>query len=163
MKKLFWILAVGGVLLYLGVLPFQANDVAALLPVETVIVTRSGASLRIDIEDGLHALGQTVSDALDALQEQAPGKIFFQTAEQVVVSEDAAGAVPQVIREARFRPAAGLYLTPAEALEPETVSAYLKTRHSPLTLGQAQAALAQDEGLTVPRLLQADGGLRVLE
>lgn len=161
MKKLFWILAIGGILLYLGLLPFRASDVSKLLPIETVLISRDGTQYRVDVGEGVRAFGKTVGEALDALKERLTGEAFFQTAEQIVVSEDAADVLPEVTQESRFRPAAGLYLTPDARLDAKAVSAYLQTRRSPLTLGQAAAAFAEGETPDVPVLRRSDGGFTV--
>lgn len=161
MKKLFvcTLLIAGAV--YLGLLPFKAHDVAELLPVETVVVTRAGDQYRVDIGAGVRAIGKTLSEALDRLKEQVSGFVFFQTAEQVIVGEDAADAARAAITEPRFRPAAGIYLSPEPDPDANAISKYLKTRPAALTLGEAKARLARGETLWLPRLLPAGGGYRI--
>ena len=103
MKRIcIFFLALAG-LAYFGLLPFRAHDVAQLLPVETVIVTRDGGQYCVDIGAGVRAVGRTLSEALDRLQEQVSGVLFFQTAEQVIVTEAAADAIPAVAEQTRFR------------------------------------------------------------
>lgn len=162
MRKVFMIILAAAGLTYFGLLPFHANDVSDLLPVETVIITRSGDEYRVDIGEGVRAIGRTVGQALDNLKEQVTGTVFFQTAEQVIVQQGAEEAIEEVVTETRFRPAAGLYLTPETELDAQEVSAYLKTRRTELTLGEANAMLVRHETVSLPTLVCADGGYRIL-
>lgn len=162
MKKLFFVIIALAGLTYFGLLPFRANDVSKLLPVETVIVTRDGGRYCVDVGAGVRAVGKTLSEALDRLKEEVSGVLFFQTAEQVIVHEQAAQAVDEVLQESRFRPAAGIYRTPAQKLDAQALSRYLAARHTGLTIGEAQALAAEGEPLRLPRIVPADGGFRVV-
>ena len=162
MKKLLWILLALAVLAYFGLLPFHASDVAQLLPVETVIVTRSGTQYRVDVGAGVEGVGDSVRAALDALREHASGIVFFQTAEQVVVSEEATDAVEEIVTDEQFRPSAGLYRTDETALRAHDLTPYFRTRHTPLTVGRARAALTEGAPVCLPLLVRADGGYDVL-
>ena len=158
MKKFAMVAVALAALTYFGMLPFHANDVSRLLPVETVIVTRAGDQYRVDVGAGVRAIGRTLAEALDKLKEQVSGVIFFQTAEQVIVEEQAAQVVDELLDESRFRPAAGIYLTPEQHLDAQSVSRYLSARHTPLTLSEAKAARAEGKNFDLPRLLPMDGG-----
>ena len=162
MKKLIkWGLILAA-LCALGVLPFKATDVAELLPVRTVIVTRSGRELTVDVGAGVRAVGKTLSEALRTLRQEVTGEVFFQTAEQIVVAEDAQDAVPQVVNEPSFRPAAGLYLTEDADADPEELADYLHTHASDTTLTQARAALLSGREPELPILRRSHGGWRVV-
>lgn len=162
MRKFLLFLLVLAALAYFGLLPFSANDVSRLLPVETVLITREGDRIRVDVGAGVRAVGKSLAETLDRLKEQVSGVIFFQTAEQVIVEEQAAQVVDEVISEERFRPAAGIYLTPERDLDAQAVSRYCSARHTALTLGEAKAAQAEGRKLVLPRLIRADGGFRIL-
>ena len=162
MKKICILVLLLAGLAYFGLLPFEAHDVAELLPVETILVTKSGDRYRVDIGAGVRAIGKSLSEALDNLKEQVTGIVFFQTAEQVLVQEDAQDAIPVIEQEPRFRPAAGLYLTGDSSPDLHAVSRYLKTRHSALTLGEALAETAEGASPDLPVLIEAGGGYRVL-
>ena len=162
MKKLCIVVLILAGLGYIGLLPFQAHDVAELLPVETVIVTKAGDRYRVDIGAGVRALGSTLAEALDHLKEQVSGFVFFQTAEQVIVQEDAADAVVEAEQESRFRPSAGLYRTDAQDLDAHAVSRYLQTRHTAMTLGEALAESLQGQSPQLPKLVETGGGYRVV-
>ncbi len=112
MKKLLCGLLVLGALAALGLLPFKGTDAAKLLPVKTVIVTKSGESYTVDIGAGVRAVGRTLSEALERLREEVTGRVFLPTAEQVILTEPAEEAAEAVAEESAFRPAAGIYRTP---------------------------------------------------
>ena len=161
MKKLFFILMAGAAFWALGLLPFQATDAAKLLPVKTVIVTRSGDSYTVDVGAGVRAVGRSLAEALERLREEVTGEIFLPTADQIVVTEPANGAVEAVAEETAFRPAAGIYLTPEAEPDPEALGEYLASHPSNTTLLDLRVALATDRVLRLPRILAAEGGYRV--
>ncbi len=163
MKKLIapalLLLALGA----LGKLPFRAADVAELLPVRTVLIGRDGTEYTVDVGAGVRGVGKTIDDALDALRERVSGTVFFGTAEQVVLTEKAADALPAVLDEPAFRPAAGIYLTPEEDLDPEAAADYLAAHSSNLTLMRLKARLLAGETTPLPILRKAGGGYTVCE
>ena len=161
MKKLIRIGLVLAGLGALGVLPFRAADVAELIPVRTILVTRSGASYEVNIGEGLRALGDTVKKALEALREQAPGEVFYETAEQVLVTETAAQAVEEIAGLPELRPAAGLWLTPDSSLDLQAAGDYLAAHPADLTLTEVRARLLTGEPPSLPRLIPTEGGFRV--
>lgn len=161
MKKLAWIALTVLLLGALGLLPFRATDAAKLLPVKTVIVTRSGDSYTVDVGAGVRAVGRSLAEALERLREEVTGEIFLPTADQIVVTEPANGAVEAVAEETAFRPAAGIYLTPEAEPDPEALGEYLASHPSNTTLLDLRVALATDRVLRLPRILAAEGGYRV--
>ena len=162
MKKLLKFLLILAVLCALGVLPFHATDVAELLPVRTVIVTRSGKELTVDVGAGVKAVGNTLSDALRTLRQEVTGELFFQTAEQVVLAEDARDALPQAVNEPSFRPAAAIYVTPETDAEPDELADYLHTHGVERTLTQTRAELLSGREPELPILRRSHGGWRVV-
>lgn len=160
------ILRLGLLLLFLaglGVLPFKAREVAELLPVKTIVVTRSGRSYTVDVGAGVKAAGRTLTEALQRLREEVTGEAFFGTAEQVVITEDAADVVEEVTEQAELRPAAGIYLTPEEAPDAEAIGAYLSTHSSNTTILLVKARLRAGQPPRIPVIVPADGGYRVYE
>ena len=161
MKKLFLFLSVVLVLGALGLLPFRAVDAARLLPVKTVIVTRSGDEYVVDIGAGVRAVGATLREALDRLREEVTGEIFLPTAEQVIITEPADGAVEAVAEEEDFRPAAGIYRTPDGDPDAEALGDYLASHPSNVTILDVRAALALGERPAIPTVRRTEGGYRV--
>lgn len=163
MKKLLGILLVAAVLGALGLLPFRSVDAAKLLPVKTVIVAKSGDEYTVDIGAGVRAVGKTLREALDRLREEVTGEVFLPTAEQVIITEPADGAVEAVAEETEFRPAAGIYRTPESEPDPEAMGAYLDSHPSNVTILDARAALALGQTPQIPAIHAADGGFLVDE
>lgn len=161
MKKLLFVLLAAGVLTAMGLLPFRAVDASKLLPVKTVIVTKAGEEYVVDIGSGVRAVGDTLRQALDRLREEVSGQVFLPTAEQVIITEPAEGAVEAVAEETEFRPAAGIYLTPEPAPDAEALGAYLDAHPSDVTILDVRAALALGQRPVIPVIHAADGGFRV--
>ena len=160
MKKVIWVLIVVLILGALNLLPFRSRELADLLPVKTVIVTRSGAEYTVDIGAGVKAVGDTLSDALKRLQEQTSDDLFLPTAEQVVLTEPAGEAAQAVAEETAFRPAAGVCRTPDPSPDPNALGQYLKTHPSDCTIVDLQAAIAEGREPNLPVLLPVGGGYR---
>lgn len=163
MKKLLGVLLVLAALAALGLLPFHGTDAAKLLPVKTVVVTKSGDVYTVDVGAGVRAVGRSLAEALKRLREEVTGTVFFPTAEQVVVTEPADDALEAVAEERAFRPAAGIYRTPEAAPDAAAVGEYLSAHPSNVTVLDLRVALAAGERPEVPTLLAADGGWRVDE
>ena len=161
MKKLLWAACALVLLGALGLLPFRAVEISDLLPVKTVVVTRSGEEYIIDVGAGVRAAGKTLSQALAALREEVTGTVFFPTAEQVILTEPAEDGIEAVVTEPSFRPAAGIYRTPDPAPDPEALGAYLATHPSNVTVMTVRAALALGETPDLPRIFRTQGGYRV--
>lgn len=161
MKKLVFLLLVVVALAAMGLLPFRAEDAAGLLPVKTVIVTKTGEEYVVDVGAGVRAVGQTLQEALDRLREEVTGEVFLPTAEQVIVTEPAEDAVEAVAEETAFRPAAGIYRTPDPFPDAEAMGAYLASHPSNVTILDVRAALAQGRTPAVPVIRSVDGGYRV--
>ena len=161
MRKL---IVLGLVLLALwamGRLPFHAADVAELLPVRTVLVDREGNKVSVDAGIGVRGVGDTLSEALASLRERASGRIFFGTAEQVILTDRAVDLLPEALDEPSFRPAAGVYLTTERDLDPDAAADYLSTHSSNLTLIRLKALREQGEEVTLPVLRRVGGGFCV--
>lgn len=119
-------------------LPFREYDTAKLLPVRTVqaAVTASGAvKLVTDVGE---AEGETWAAAVTALCEGAPGDVFFDTAEQLVVC--APELLPDIVDSGDLRPSAQVYF--ADALTgPEGLNEYLRAHESDLTVADVRCGL----------------------
>ncbi|MBR6376795.1 MAG: hypothetical protein IKS05_03410 [Oscillospiraceae bacterium] len=161
MKKLLFVLLAAAVLGTLGLLPFRAVDAAKLLPVKTIIVTKSGEEYTVDIGAGVRAVGRSLREALDRLREEVTGEVFLPTAEQVVITEPGDEAVEAVAEESEFRPAAGIYRTPEPFPDAKALGAYLESHPSNVTILDVRAALALGQRPRVPVIRAADGGFRV--
>ena len=166
MKTLRRLLLLGLVLAGLARLPFRGVDLAKLIPVKTVIVTRSGDSYAVDVGAGVRGVGKTLSGALADLRASVSGEIFFPTAEQVIVAgpdPEPLETVRAVAEEPAFRPAAAVYLSPESELDPASVEAYLHNRTAEATVMAVRADLRAARQPRIPLLLAHNGGYRIAE
>lgn len=164
MKKIVRWLLLAVVLGAMGLLPFRGTDAAKLVPVRTVLVTRSGDQYEVDVGRAVRGIGRTLSEALAKLREQATGELFFPTAEQVIVVDPAGtdGETVRAVTEApEFRPGAGLYRTTEPDLDAEAVGAYLSSHPCNTTIMEIRGALRSGDEPELPVLREADGGYRV--
>ncbi|MBQ1372290.1 MAG: hypothetical protein IIY70_05105 [Oscillospiraceae bacterium] len=160
MKKVIWTLIALGALGSLNLLPFRARDVAGMLPVKTVFITRSGEEYTVDVGAGVEAVGKTISEALEQLQQEAPEEIFLPTAEQIVLTDPDEEAVEAVARESAFRPAAGVCKTNHPKPDAEALGNYLEAHPSDYTILDLQADLLAGTQPAIPLVCPTDGGFR---
>ena len=160
MKKVIWTLIALGALGAMDLLPFHARDVADLLPVKTVFITRSGEEYAVDVGAGVQAVGKTLSEALQQLRETSPGEVFLPTAEQLVLAEPDRDAVEAVAEESGFRPAAGICKTLLPIPDQEALSRYLETHPSDYTILDLRADLLAGKQPSIPELRAENGGFR---
>lgn len=150
-----WIAALcAAVLTVIFGLPFQTHDTARLLPLRTVqAALDGGVYLRSELGEGRGADWQ---EAVENLRKNAPGEVFFDTAEQLVVCGGAETLLPQIIEAGTLRPAAQVFR--ADRLRPaEGLNAYLNAHGSGVTIGDVTAALARGETAALPEV-EADEG-----
>lgn len=88
---------------------------------------------------------------MEDLRENAPGEVFFDTAEQLVLCGGAETLLPQIIEAGTLRPAAQVFT--AEELRPaEGLNAYLNAHGGSVTVGDVTAALARSETVVLPEV-----------
>lgn len=129
-------------------MPFRTRDTARLLPLRTVQVEAGAQGVRLRSEQG-EGSGKSWREAVENLRENAPGDVFFDTAEQLVVCGAAEGLLPEIVDSGCLRPAAQVYR--AEEMRPaEGLNALLNAHESGVTVGGLAAALARDETISLP-------------
>ena len=149
-----WIAALCAVVLTLVFgLPFRTHDTARLLPLRTVqAALDGGVYLRSELGEGR---GADWTAAVEDLRKNAPGEVFFDTAEQLILGGGAETLLPQIIEAGTLRPAAQVFTT--EELRPaEGLNAYLNAHGGSVTVGDVTAALARSETVALPEV-GADG------
>lgn len=147
----------------LGVLPFSRHDVGELQPAQTLVVEQPEPGVVVLKSDGeLQARGATWQEAVQQLYRQANGVLFLKTAEQIVFIAQAQSLLPQVAQDETLRPAAKAYLASGD-VDPEQVTAYLKTRKGGVTLGRIRTAELEQMEYQVPRLYVQEEGLFLYE
>lgn len=99
MKMVLYIVILA--LLFLA--PVKRLDVAKLEPVQTVAIYMQGDSVVLETDTGNKGEGVDTADALENLEEKTPGVIYLDTAQYLLVSEQAVAHVDSLRK----------YLTPA--------------------------------------------------
>ncbi len=69
--------------------PVERVDVASLLPIESVAVYMEGDAVVLETDTEDTGRGETVSQALQNLKDVTPAVVYLDTAEYLLVSEDA--------------------------------------------------------------------------
>lgn len=83
------------ILLYVVILallffaPLEKKDVAKLLPIEAVAVYMEQNEVTLETDTEYKGRGADVASALDNLKENTPAVIYLDTAEYLIISEDA--------------------------------------------------------------------------
>lgn len=129
---------------------FHGTDVAKLEPVELVTLCQTAAGIEVRTDTGSVGLGATVTDAVEKMKDTAPGEIFLDTAEYVVLTDLNEENLADLT--ACFRPSCKILFL-SGAAKPEDLAAFLRSRPQKLTL--------QDWRLTgkQPPVLISEGGI----
>ena len=86
-------------ILYIGILaaliaaPVEQMEVGKLIPVQVVSVYKEGDAYVIETDTQNKGVGQTVETALQNLKDTASGTIYLDTAQYLLLTEDAQDAV----------------------------------------------------------------------
>jgi len=161
MKKWFGIGILCVALLGLSaLLPFERNDVAKLVPVETLVVSVERETIVLDGGECM-GRGETWQKAWQDLLQSANGTVFLGTAEQIVLVGTAVNLLPQVVWNEQLRPAAVICVSPGPVPDLKKMTAYLGTHNAGVTLQQVRMALLQEEPVELPVLVETEGGLRL--
>ncbi len=87
------------IIIYIGILalmlmaPVERLDVAKLEPVEVVYLTKEGDSVFLATDTKAAGRGADAMAALADLKQTTPGVVYLDTAEYLLVAEDAAGEI----------------------------------------------------------------------
>lgn len=128
-----WILSLLAVLsvVVLGWLPFQGTDVATLEPAETLYVCIKEESIWVETDGGWFGKGATAKEAIADLKESAPGQVFLQTVDFLLLQENSEQVLPQLY--SFLRSGCCLCLTD-EKPELEKTTTYLRAHRPGMTL-----------------------------
>lgn len=159
-KRLLLLAALAAALRLTGLLPFETSDVAQLKPVEALVVSIQDGDVVLNGGDS-KGRGETWDEALGDLRQGAEGKLFFGTAEQVVLCGDAVGFLREIAESEALRPAAVVVTCPEGEPDPKQAAAYLSAHNAGLTLQQVRAKLLRGERIQLPVLTKTEGGLRL--
>lgn len=92
MKWIFYILALGAALLF----PVERSDVGKLQPIEVVCLYIKDGYTVIETDTGDIGKGATVSMALEDLKNTTPGIVYLDTAEYLLIGDNAEELVPEI-------------------------------------------------------------------
>ena len=122
---------------------------------------RDEQGVLLTCDHGVSGRGESFSAALDDLERSAPGALFLDTAEHLVLASGAWDLAREAVECGRFRPAAKLYLGQGTLPEEQALAAYLRAHPGRVTLAQLQAALLRQENVIPPRLICREGRMHL--
>lgn len=132
-----WIASLIAILLVavLGWLPFQGTDVATLEPAEALYVSLEEQVL-VETDGGWFGRGETVEQAIADLKESAPGQVFLQTVDYLLLQEGSEEVLPALYSHLR----SGCSVCRIEEKpNVEKASAYLRTHRPGMTIQHYRA------------------------
>lgn len=150
MKRWMWILC--------GILVFQflgetGEEVENLKPVQLLYAEKNGMEILLETDTGDQGRGQSLEEALENMQETASGRIFLETADQLLLSEDSEELLPELQRV--LRPAARVCI--AEEKPDLKEAAEFLTFHKPeTTMGRLKSGI-----ILLPGLILEEGRMRL--
>ena len=121
-----WFLLTAAVLTCVFGLPFRDYDTAKLLPIRCIQARREDGQILLLSEAG-EGRGKTWQEAVENLRQNASGEVFFDTAEQVIFSDEA--LAHEAADSKILRPAAEVYFA-QNFTDPEELHKYLSAHPS---------------------------------
>ena len=157
-NKISIVLLAAASVVSLCMLPSTGTDAAKLLPAQVLMIAQKDGRITVESDNGASGSGATLPDALAAMRESAEGTLFLDTAEHIVLLQNAQALLPAVVRQRQFRPAAKLYLARMDALDAESCVDFLQTHPGSVTWADENAALLRGETLGPAVLLPGENG-----
>ncbi len=143
-----WILSLLAILLVtaLGWLPFEGTDVATLEPAEALYVSLEGEQILVETDGGWFGKGETVEEAVADLKESAPGQVFLQTVDYLLLQTESEALLPTLYAHLR----SGCSVCRVEEKpDLEKASTYLRAHRPGLTLQDYRAGNTEIPKLTM--------------
>ena len=85
MRILLYVVILG--LLFLA--PVEQLDVAKLEPVQTISLRFTDGEIELETDTGNKGRGKNIADAVNDLEEKTPGVVYLDTAQYLLVTEEA--------------------------------------------------------------------------
>ena len=129
-----WIVYISVVILF-TVTPFHGTDIAKLAPVEVVWLTEKDGQVYLETDTGDKGWGKDVREALEDMKAAAPGSVFLETADYLIVEQGR-----EVLLEQTYdvlRPSC-MVCTAEVMPNMEAAAAYLSAHEPQTTLRQRQ-------------------------
>lgn len=152
---LYCVLALG--LALLGELPFQQNDVGKLLPVETSLLYIKDGQVVVETDLGLRGEGATLAAAVQAMERSAPGVVFYDTGNYILLHESAMPLLEQLPEAEYLRGSCTVCRVTERQMDLAEAGKYLSAHEPEVDLRRVEAALAAGEKLELPELQWSKG------
>ena len=149
-----WWMLIGLTALISVLSPFRGTDIGKLRPVQWVYLSRQENVVRLETDTGDWGEGEAILSALEDLRRSAPGNLFLETADYVLVSRDALRDLPGLKNVLR----SGVEVCLAEGKPDENTAAYLRAHNPGLTLREF---FSGDEAL--PVLVMEEGRCEIVD
>lgn len=125
-----WVLCVAvGLILFYG-LPYREYETARLLPIQCLQAQRRDGEIVLRWEED-EAVGQDWQSAVETLRRKAKGELLFDTASELVVSDEALAR--EVAESGILRPGAQVFFA-SELVDGRELHAYLAAHPTQRTL-----------------------------
>lgn len=92
MRKAIYVLIVIGLML----LPVRPTDVGELEPIQAVWLSEESGRVMLETDTQDKGTGQTVSEALEEMKRYSRGIVYLDTAQFLLVSENALDKIPDI-------------------------------------------------------------------
>ena len=143
-----WIVYIAVVILF-AVTPFRGTDIAKLAPVEVVWLTEKGGQVYLETDTGDMGRGADVRSALENMKAAAPGSVFLETADYLIVQQGREVLLVQTYDV--LRPSC-MVCTAEKMPDMEAAAAFLAAHEPQTTLRQWQV-----EGRRLSMLKEQEG------
>ncbi len=153
MKRWPWYIAALILTAVLGWMPFEGSDVAKLEPVEVVWVQQVADSVRVKTDTDNMGTGKNLSAAFQNLKDSTPGRVFLETADYVLINQEAASILPELAQY--LRPASGVCILESNA-ELDEIAQFLNA-HSP----KVSLLDCQKGNIQLQRLIVQEGRMQL--
>ncbi len=125
-----WALLTAAALICAFGLPYREYETAQLLPIQCLQAQRRGGEIVLRWEEG-EARGRDWQSAVDELRRKAPGELLFDTAAELVASDEA--LVREAAESGELRPGAQVYFA-SDFADAKELHAYLTAHPGKRTL-----------------------------
>ena len=141
---------IGAALLLALLLPKgRGTDLSELIPVEILYIDKVEDHIQVVTDQGVSGMADTLEAALADMQGTSPGRVFLDTAEYLLVTEQALPELENLMRT--IRPSVKLLLVTQQP-QWDGLAAYLQGQDPEATLLDYQT-----ENVSIPKLMSVEG------
>lgn len=91
-KTLLYLLVIAGLL----IAPIEPMDIGVLEPIQAVWLSSADGNVVLETDTEDKGTGKTVTEALQDMKRRSQGIVYLDTAQFLLVSEDAVGRIPEI-------------------------------------------------------------------